>query len=162
MELIDVVRRSHVSLMNRTVLILGHILQSESRERLTTLTDGPDGWTVSEVVCHLRDFDEIFLARARRIVAEDNPTLIPFDEAEMARERDYRSQDPYTAFETLAEHRRTFAEFYKALTPEQWERSGIHPEYGDFNVTRTLLQVGHHDVNHLEQITRILTQPLPA
>ncbi|HRL11897.1 MAG TPA: hypothetical protein PKX07_08455, partial [Aggregatilineales bacterium] len=70
MELLDVVRRSHVSLMNRTVLILGHILQSESRERLTTLTDGPDGWTVGEVICHLRDFDAIFLARAHRIVTE--------------------------------------------------------------------------------------------
>lgn len=37
------------------------------------------------------------------------------------------------------------------------ERAGIHPKRGHFTMTDAVIQVGHHDCMHLEQITRILT-----
>ena len=51
-----------------------------------------------------------------------------------------------------------YIDTFKALTPEQWERTGIHPERGLFTMTDAALQVVSHDCDHTEQITRILLQ----
>jgi len=46
--------------------------------------------------------------------------------------------------------------FFASLTPEQWARDGVHPEREGFTMTDAVMQVGLHDLDHLEQITRIL------
>jgi hypothetical protein len=47
---------------------------------------------------------------------------------------------------------------FESLTEEQWSRAGIHPERGHFTLLDSLIQVGTHDVTHLEQITRLLAE----
>jgi hypothetical protein len=148
----------HVTLMQKTLDTLGNILQHETDERLTTLTDGPDGWTVTEVLCHLRDFDDIFYQRVLRIVNEDKPQLVPYDHEAMARERNYRAQYPIQVYAELQQSRQRFIDYFKSLSPEHRTRMGIHPQNGEWTVMDALMQVGHHDANHIEQITRILTQ----
>ncbi len=152
------VRERHIGAMRVSCDILGHILAGISNERARALRDGPDGWSIIEIVCHLRDFDEIFYRRAQMMQAQEQPQLPAYDHEAMAVERAYQQEDLAEAFEALKASRARFIAFFAALTPEQWERDGVHPERDSFTMTDAAMQVGLHDLDHLEQITRVLTR----
>ncbi len=158
MDQMQAIRERHISLMQQTCQTLGHILSDVDQETATTLRDGPDGWTVLEVVCHLRDFDEFFYGRAVMMLDQDQPVLPAYDHEALAIERNYNSQDLRQTYTDLTKSRQRFVEFFEALTEVQWSRDGHHPERDHFSMLDSLMQVGLHDVVHLEQITRILTQ----
>ena len=153
------IRQRHISLMEQTLQTLGHVLRSVPQTTATTVRDahdGPKGWTVLEVLCHLRDYDGIFRQRAELMVAEDYPHLPGYDHEALARERDYNRQDLRQVWAGLTQSRQATIQLFRGLTDAQWERAGIHPERGHFTLTDAVVQVGTHDCIHLEQITRIL------
>ena len=150
------VRERQIAAMRLSCEILGHILRDVSGEQARALRDGPDGWSIVEIVCHLRDFDEIFHNRARMMLAHDHPQLPAYDHEAIAIERDYQSQSLAEAFVALKASRASFARFFETLAPEQWARGGDHPERDSFSMTDALMQVSAHDLDHLEQITRVL------
>jgi hypothetical protein len=154
------VQQRYLTLMQNTVATLGHILKHVTPQQATTLRDGPQGWTVLEVVCHLRDYDEIFYQRALMTLEQDNPTLPAYDQAALAVERAYNQQDLEQVYADLTASRPRLVSLFSELTEEQWERMGQHPHYGPFTLATAALHTGWHDALHLEQITRILTQTL--
>lgn len=151
-------RERQISAMRLGCEILGHILQNVSADEARSLRDGPDGWSIIEIVCHLRDFDEIFHKRAIMMLEQDHPQLPAFDHEAMAIERDYQADSLADAYGSLKASRANFAAFFEALTPAQWARGGVHPERDSFSMTDALMQVSAHDLDHLEQITRVLAQ----
>ncbi len=138
--------------------MLGHIIKPVTQQTATTLRDGPKGWTTLEVVCHLCDFDEIFRERVKLVVEQDDPTFPMADQDKLAVERAYNQQDLGQAYQALCAARQALIRQFESLTDEQWERTGQHPARGHFTMTDVLTHVAWHDANHLEQITRILTQ----
>ncbi|MDZ4671060.1 MAG: DinB family protein [Phototrophicales bacterium] len=153
-----IVRKAHLALMSNSIKILNIILSDVSQHDATTYRDNGDGWTVLEVLCHLRDYDEIFYQRANQILNEEDPTFVPRDHEALVIENEYNNQNLHAVLAELNSTRARFITFFESLTPEQWERNGFHPEYGEFPMTRSAIQVGTHDVNHIEQITRILKE----
>ncbi len=156
------IRKRHIWLMRTTCDTLGHILKNVTKEQSTDLHDGPEGWSIIEIVCHLKDFNEIFYNRAQMMLNEDNPRLPAYDHEQMVIEKDYRNQDLAYTYLELSNKRKEFVEFFKSLDDNQWQRTGIHPERGHFTMLDALLQVGLHEMDHIEQITRILEQEEPA
>ena len=150
------VRERHVSAMRLTGEVLDHILRGVSEEQAHELRDGPAGWSIVEIVCHLRDFDEIFRNRAKMMLSEDHPRLPAYDHEAMAVERAYQQERLSSACEQLKASRQETIAFFASLTPDQWERDGVHPERDSFTMTDAVMQVGLHDLDHLEQITRVL------
>ncbi len=150
------VRARQVIAMRLSLRALGHIVATLSDEHARALRDGDDGWSITEIVCHLRDFDEIFYQRAQMMLAEDHPQLPAYDHEAMAIERDYQAETLADAYGALQESRARFVDFFKSLSPEQWARGGIHPERDSFSMTDAAMQVPLHDLDHLEQITRVL------
>ncbi len=145
--------------MKRTPVLIDSLLCGVTQERALAAGDGEDGWNVVEVLCHLRDFEQIFFDRARQIVAEDKPVLAPFDHEALAIEREYSKQKLETAFEDLLKTRQAFIDWLKARTTEDWQRAGIHPEAGEYTLLEQAMQVPMHDIDHLEQMARILGLP---
>jgi len=140
----------------RTPVLLHALLHGVTRERAMEATDGPDGWSVVEVVCHLRDFEGFFRHRAELMLTEDNPDLPAHDHEALAIDRDYQHQDLREAQAVLLEERRLFISLFESLRPEQFARSGIHPENGQITVMDSLIQLTNHDITHLDQIARCL------
>jgi hypothetical protein len=140
----------------RTPVILHGLLHGVTQERAMAATDGPDGWSVVEVVCHLRDFEGFFRERVELMLREDNPELPAYDHEALAIERDYQHQELRLALAVLLEERREFIALLESLRPEQFERTGIHPENGLITVLDAAVQLTHHDINHIDQITRCL------
>ena len=156
------VRKRHIWQMKTTCLILEHVLKNISEEQAHDLQDGPEGWSIIEIVCHLRDFDEIFYNRAQMMLEQDHPQLPAYDHEAMAIEKRYQDEKLAYAYYDLKASRERFVALFESLTDEQWERTGVHPEHRSFTMTDALMQVGLHDINHIEQITRILEQEDPG
>lgn len=151
------VRQSHVGMMETTARTIGHLLAPVSQETATTLRDGPQGWTTVEVLGHLRDFDGFFRHRAQLMLERDYPQLPAYDHEALAIEREYNDEQLATVYAQLLASRAETTALFASLTPEQWERAGVHPERGHFTLTDAVVQVGSHDLTHIEQIVKILT-----
>ncbi|MBK8046266.1 MAG: DinB family protein [Anaerolineales bacterium] len=154
-------RANLIGLMQNTLKILGYFVDGTTQEVATTRrdpNDGDKGWTLLEVVCHLRDFDAIFYGRTRLMVEQDYPSLAPYDHEQLAIRRAYNQQDLRQVYQELVRSRHEFIEFFRSLDEAQWQRCGVHAERGRFTMHDALVQVGQHDALHIEQITRILTQ----
>lgn len=158
MGLMTRIRSNHIYIMEKTSDILENMLRDVPQETASTLRDGPNGWTTLEVLCHLRDFNEIFHQRAVMMQQQSYPDLPAYDHEAMAIERGYNSQNLKTVLTELVMGRDRLVEFFQNLSPEEWELAGIHPEKGHFTMTDAVIQVGSHEINHIEQITRILAQ----
>ena len=89
---------------------------------------------------------------------EDAPRFPIWDQYALVTENAYNQQNLREVLNTLLKSRKALQETFTALPAELWERTGVHPEYGDYSMTDVALQVGWHDVNHMEQITRILNE----
>lgn len=158
MGLMTKIRKRHIALMQTTVDVLGNILKPISQEQAATLRDGENGWTILEVVCHLRDYDVIFYDRVRLIIEQDYPVLPGYDYDALTVERKYKEQSLTQAYAELVRFRERLVDFFNDLANEQWERAGQHPEEGHFTMTDAVMQVSRHDLTHIEQITRILAE----
>jgi len=155
-------QRRHIALMQKTADTVGHILKNVTAEQATSLRDGPEGWTILEILCHLRDFDIIFRDRAQMMLDQDTPELPAYDHEAMAVDKQYNEENFAYAFDGYQQSREETVAFFEALTPEQWERAGVHPERGAFSMRDAVMQVSHHDIDHTEQITRLLEQETPG
>jgi hypothetical protein len=158
----DDIRQRHIRLMAKTADIIGNILKNVSIEQATSLRDGPEGWTILEILCHLRDFDAIFRQRAQTILKTEHPDLPPYDHDTMAIDKAYNEEDFAYAFDAFLDSRSKTKAFFETLSDEQWMRSGTHPERGEFSLTDAVIQVSHHDISHIEQMTRLIEQEVPG
>jgi hypothetical protein len=115
----------------------------------------PDEWSILEVCCHLRDAADFEGQRIRRLVEEDGPTLEPYDQEALARERNYQGDDPRRVDIALRAFWGGLAYQLEGLSDQEWERGGTHPEFGPVTVrSRAELEVEHAQA-HVEQIRAI-------
>ena len=145
--------------LRQSPVVLDAVLSGVTTERAREATDGPDGWNVVGVVCHLRDYERVFFARATLMLEADNPALPAPDPDELARTSDYAAQDLATALAAFHTNRRRFLGVLTGLEEEGWGRRGVHPRMGTMTILELALHVALHDVNHVEQIVHTLARP---
>src|ERR1044072_9892594 len=95
----------------------------------------PNKWSIKEIMCHLRDMErEAYLARYRKLFAEDNPTLHNVDQDRIAHESDYINQDTKAALEEFKRLREETIQTLEDAPPEAWGRGGNHETDGPMTV----------------------------
>lgn len=152
-------RNWQLDLLSKNIDAIGHLVEFAPSESLTSYRDGGDGWTVTEVICHLRDYDAIFLERVKLTTSQDVPPLPNPNPDELAIERAYHQELPTAAYAAWRANREQYLEFVKSIESDaDWEREGNHPRRGLMTVTDQLTLMTWHDANHLEQITRIMKE----
>ena len=159
MSTLNKVQLRSIILMGKTLKIIQNLLATVSQEDATTYRDphdGETGWTIVEVVCHLRDFETVMRERADLMQNEENPHFPMWYHEPLVQERAYNQQNLQEVLQGLAKSRKALQEYFTMLPADKWEHTAVHPEYGDYTVTDLAMQVGTHDVTHLEQITQIL------
>lgn len=131
--------------------------------------EGEDAWSIVDVVCHLRDAEARVIERVRRMRDEDRPALDAFDPEELARVRRYRDQSLIQALDELSRLREEQIALLEALAPDDWQRSGVHPEAGEITIQQLVAHMAAHDAIHLAQIARCIIRhtmqavpPIPA
>jgi uncharacterized damage-inducible protein DinB len=137
-------------------VVLSALLRGVTQERALQATDGPDGWNLVYILSHMRDYEPIYHARIQLILEKNCPEFPRTNNDEMIRVNDYAHQDLREAFAAYVEGRRAFVRFLDGLTEEQWTRRGIHATYGEGTALEMVMNTVVHDINHLEQIARVL------
>ncbi len=146
--------------LEQSSLTLGHILADVTQKQAQTIRDGVEGWSVLEILCHLRDYQAVFAERIRRILDEDMPIFMPYDESARLRlvvENDYNNQDLRAVFADYAATRRQMIELLASLDEEQWQREGGFAIDDIVDLTMPVVHTLLHDADHTEQIARILS-----
>jgi DinB superfamily len=114
----------------------------------------PGEWAIIEVIGHLADTEERALARVRRMAAEDNPVLAPFDQEALATQRHYLDLDLAAELARLEQLRGQHLAVLEALEASGWQRTGRHGEHGTMSVELYETHVAE-EVDHLAQIARL-------
>ena len=112
------------------------------------------GWTPREVVHHTADSEMTSAIRLRRLVAEENPTIVGYDGNTFAERLHYADRPIEAALEAIAASRSTTAEILDRLTEPEWARTGTHTESGAYGVERWLEIYAFHCDEHADQIRR--------
>lgn len=140
----------------KTPIILGTILRDVTSEQAQEATDGPDGWSVLYIVCHLRDYESIFYDRVQSALQHDTPRFPPVDNDGLIHSNDYATQSMREAFDAYQQKREQFMALLSGLSDAQWMRKGIHPATGEGAILDLAINTALHDVNHTEQIIAAL------
>ncbi|GIK64671.1 MAG: hypothetical protein BroJett018_24650 [Chloroflexota bacterium] len=143
--------------LRKTPGILRAVLRGVDQQTAASLTDGPDGWNVVFIVCHVADYEMIYTERVRRILNEEEPQFdSPMDNDEMPIAHRYAEQQLSHMVGVFEERRRKFIALIESLNEEQLARRGYHPVSGYGTALDYAINAALHDVNHIEQITKVL------
>ena len=113
----------------------------------------PGKWTAREIVHHLADSEMTSAIRLRRLIAEDNPLIVGYDQEQFARTLKYHR--PIAAsLAAFRAARETTTEILEQLTEPEWARAGTHSESGAYSVLKWLEIYAVHAHGHAEQIRR--------
>jgi hypothetical protein len=110
----------------------------------------PGTWSIQQIVVHLQDADAVAVDRMRRIIAEENPLLIGFNENLFVKNLFYEEQSAEMAAELLDMTRRQFTRVLRKLPESAWSRTGVHNERGKLTLGDLLQIYVKHLDHHLK------------
>jgi len=122
-----------IKTLRATPVVLRALVEDIDDARLRR-RPAPREWAIIEVVGHLADTEERALARVRRMLAEENPELAPFDQEALAEQRHYLGLDLEGELTRLEDLRRQHLAELEALDGPGWARTGRHGEHGELSV----------------------------
>jgi hypothetical protein len=115
----------------------------------------PGKWSVRQIVAHLADAELVGAHRFRQVIAEENPTLIAFDQEAWARNLDYPRRKPKQSLETFRRIRAENYELLKGLPEQAFDRTGNHSENGAMTLRRLLEGYAGHAESHARQLQEL-------
>ena len=116
----------------------------------------PDRWSANEVLAHLAEAEITSTWRYRQMLEHNGCSLPGFDQNLWTRLGSYASRKPEDSLTQFRLLRDANLQMFDQLTPEEWEKHGIHTERGRMTVRELAVQIAGHDINHLTQIKAIL------
>jgi len=115
----------------------------------------PGKWSVRQIVAHLADAELVGAHRMRQIVAEDNPTIVAFDQDKWTANLDYARRKPKQSLETFRRIRAENYELLKDLPENAWERTGNHTGRGRLTLREMVEGYASHAESHARQMQEI-------
>jgi len=114
-------------------------------------------WSLTEVMCHLRDVErEVHQERFRALIEKDNPFIQGVSADEWADERQYRLEDGVMAMNEFLEARAATIEMLDNFDEKSWQKEGRHAFFGQTSAHEILSLVVRHDEIHWQQISSLL------
>ena len=137
---------------------------------------GTGNWAAKEVLCHLRDIEEIFILRFYMMLGTEEPVFLvlgelppeaerwgirdplgmPLDPDRWAEERQYLRNDTGAALAAFGKRRQESLLVLRRLTAEQWRRGSVHVTLGRMTFDDWIALIAAHDDRHLAQLARAL------
>lgn len=117
----------------------------------------PESWCLADVIAHLLDVEERYLARLRRIVEQDNPyepSLHPNPSVHDL------SRPLEELVENFATRRAATITFLSGLDQRDWGRPLVHETAGPTRLRFQVQALVEHDNQHLVQIIGIMNYEL--
>lgn len=109
-----------------------------------------------DVLQHLSDSELVWGYRMRMVLSHDRPPLVGYDQDLWAHRLHYEEADPVQALETFRVLLRSNLTLLERLSPEDFQRVGVHSERGEQTLEQMVRLCAGHDLLHLRQVVRIL------
>jgi hypothetical protein len=114
-----------------------------------------DAWAAVEIVCHLRDAERIALERDQLMQTEERPVVNAYDQDELATQSAYSRQDIDVALREFEEIRARHVAFLEGLAAADWDRVGVHEEFGEMTIKQHVAHIAAHDPLHFGQLAKL-------
>jgi hypothetical protein len=142
-------------------------VQATTNKKLNRLIEGvtasklrkrpaPDKWSVAEILAHLADVEIVIGWRMRSILGDPGTPVQAYDQNAWVISGHYEKRDPRKSIELQRVVREANLALLKSLSPDQWKQFGQHAERGRESIEHIVRMVAGHDLNHIQQIERIL------
>jgi uncharacterized damage-inducible protein DinB len=112
----------------------------------------PGQWSTLEVVCHLVDSEQAWCHRMKRVIAEERPLLIGYDETRFTSTLNYHEHDLAEELALLEAMRHQMARELSSLPEAAWSRQGIHSERGLVTLDEMVRLEAEHIPHHMRHI----------
>lgn len=112
----------------------------------------PGKWSTLEVICHLVDSEQAWCHRMKRVIAEEKPLLIGYDQSRFTASLGYHQHDLKSELALLEAMRLEMALILRDLPASSWARTGIHSERGLVTLEQMLQAEVEHIAHHIAQI----------
>ncbi len=123
---------------------------------LWTRRPAANEWSLTELVCHLRDVErEVNLPRLHTLVESDNPFVAGADTDPWAIERDYQSQSGPAALQDFIAARKEAAAYLRLQPNSIWSRTARHAIFGPTQLVEIVGWILDHDLIHLNQVRKL-------
>jgi uncharacterized damage-inducible protein DinB len=143
--------RDPVDVLERTYSRMLRALEPLSEEH--RILRPPSGkWMAREIVAHMADCELVFSFRLKQTLAEDNPTVQPFDQERWASR--YENHDLGNAVRLFSAVREWNLLLIWETTAAERQRPLTHPERGAMTFWTIVETMAGHDLNHLAQLER--------
>lgn len=106
-------------------------------------------WSFRHVLVHLAQTELALTTRARFALSQDNYAAQSFSQDDWMVVDN--QADAGTALDAYTTLRQFNLAMWRALTPEQLDRTFTHSEYGALTVGWIMAQMAGHDIHHLKQ-----------
>jgi len=147
--------RDPIAMQREAPRTLAQLIDGLAENRLR-LRPASGKWSVTEILGHLAEDELTSTWRYRQMLEYDTPELAGFDQDLSARLGDYESWKSQEALEMFRLLREANLRMFGRLTPAQCQRGGVHAERGKMTVQGLCRHMAAHDMNHIEQVKRIL------
>jgi len=115
-----------------------------------------DKWSVAEIMAHLADSEIVTGFRLRQILGTPGTPIPAYDQDAWAKACRYEKRDTRASLQQFRVLREANLALLKSLSTEQWQHHGMHSERGAETIERLVTLIAGHDLNHTQQIERIV------
>ncbi len=134
------------------------VLIAERRAEALRWTTSPERWSATAIITHLADAEIVTSYRVRMILASPGVTIQAFDQNAWAAAFRYGDQDASASLTLFRTLRESWLNLLSGIDETWLDRYGIHQERGKETIRHLLRLYAGHDLNHLQQISRILDE----
>lgn len=143
-----------VHLLEQTPIILEKLLQSAPADVLQWKPVA-DRWSISEVLAHLADIEQMFSERARRMTAERTPQFTAYDQEAAYAAGKYSGGTAREHLRKFCHERDRSVSLLRYLPAEAGTRTGQHNVLGTITLGEMLNEWASHDLGHIRQIAEL-------
>jgi DinB superfamily len=134
---------------------LASLLRGRNRKQLMR-RPATDRWSVAEILAHLADAELAISWRLRQVLTNNAISIQAYDQDLWAKTFDYGRRDPRQSLANFRTLREANVALLKSVPRKLWENYGVHQERGNESVNHIVRMVAGHDLNHLQQVEKIL------
>jgi hypothetical protein len=130
------------------------LLAGLTEEQLTRPAAG-EGWSMRQVVSHLRDAEGVLRFRIQLMTEHDNPGLQSLAVFAWATSEEDRPPATAEIYETYVASRRESLKILEGLPAEDWRRTGQHQEFGEVTILQQASYFSAHEQTHLASLASL-------
>jgi len=145
-----------MAIHSSTPAVMNGLLKNISSDGWTRKSSASE-WTLTELVCHLRDTEREIHHMQLKLFNEDGEPFIPRpDTGVWASQRDYFHEDGPAALREFNAARLAALNILKGMPDEAWERKARHAIFGPTNFREIVGFMTDHDRMHVHQAWSLL------